>query len=89
MEKGGEGCCSSIIFFCMVGTLNGGLCTVLTLGGMGSRHVISAPPIATSLCPPRRKLISPFKCLIQFLEGSEPGQDLKKYVFHSHLNRRG
>lgn len=39
-------------FFGMVGTLNGGLCAVLTLGVMGSGLVISSPPrIAKSLCP--------------------------------------
>lgn len=59
MEKGGEGCCSSI-FFCMVGTLNGGLCAVLTLGVMGSRRVISPPRlIATSLWP-LQKVNKPF-----------------------------
>lgn len=51
MGKGREEYCSST-FLCVVGTLNGGLCAVLTLGAMGSRRVISSPRIAASLLPP-------------------------------------
>lgn len=55
-------------FFGLVGTLNGGLCAVLTLGVMGSGLVISSPPLLPNPFAPRRKL-SPFKCLLQVFRG--------------------
>lgn len=57
MGKRGEECCSST-FLCVVGTLNGGLHAVLTLGVTGSRRVIS-PPLPHHFCPPQ-KVNKPF-----------------------------
>lgn len=55
-----------------------GPCALLTLAVMGSRHVISPPPHCHITLPPAESLASPFKLLLQFLEGSKPGGGLKK-----------
>lgn len=56
MEKGGEKDVAplSLFVFGMVGTLNGGLCAVLTLGVMGSGLVISSPPYCQIPLPPAK-----------------------------------